>query len=317
MPSELARLDRLLAGQEQRVKDAFAIFLRDVRSDYTVQALADLIEAGQTDEALAVIDSYVVRLGNVIPAAFQDVAEAEIIALADEIAPNARVAISFDPTNYEAATLMRQSRLAFIVAFTEAQREATRQALARAFEQGQGTVAAARAFRDSIGLTATQEAAVANFQRLLDQQSADALGRALRDRRFDRTVTRSLVNEEPLTRAQIDRMVARYRENMLTLRAQTIARTEMQRTVNEARREAFRQTMEVAGIDPSTVERVWRATHDERTRDSHMEMDEQKVTGFYTPFVSGLGNPLMYPGDPSGPPEDVINCRCVVVHRIP
>jgi hypothetical protein len=38
-------------------------------------------------------------------------------------------------------------------------------------------------------------------------------------------------------------------------------------------------------------------------------MDGQTVAaGEY--FVTGAGNQLEYPGDPNGPPEEIINCRC-------
>ena len=49
----------------------------------------------------------------------------------------------------------------------------------------------------------------------------------------------------------------------------------------------------------------WSATMDSRTRDSHLAIDgEEAEVG--QPFSNGLE----YPNDPSGPPEEVYNCRC-------
>jgi uncharacterized protein with gpF-like domain len=87
------------------------------------------------------------------------------------------------------------------------------------------------------------------------------------------------------------------------------------RVLNEARQEATDQVVEETGIEPSRVTRTWVATLDDRTRDTHAEMDGQ-VVGMDEPFVSPSGAELMYPGDPNAPPEEVINCRCVVAINI-
>jgi hypothetical protein len=61
-----------------------------------------------------------------------------------------------------------------------------------------------------------------------------------------------------------------------------------------------------------TSTQMWQTMEDEKVRDSHAAMDGQTVNAGES-FISGLGNQLAYPGDPSGPPEDVANCRCVIV----
>jgi uncharacterized protein with gpF-like domain len=210
---------------------------------------------------------------------------------------------------------MAQNKLNFITNFTQQQKNTTRTALQSALDTGAGPREAARAFRDSIGLTDTQMAAVDSYRTLLEDGNADALDRALRDRRYDRTVDNAIANDEPLTQSQIDMMVGRYRDRYLALRADTIARTETMRVLNEARQEATDQVVEETGIEPSRVTRTWVATLDDRTRDTHAEMDGQ-IVGMDEPFVSPSGAELMYPGDPNAPPEEVINCRCVVAINI-
>lgn len=49
----------------------------------------------------------------------------------------------------------------------------------------------------------------------------------------------------------------------------------------------------------------WVAVMDERTRASHAS-----INGEVVPVGEPFSNGLMYPGDPSGPPSEVCNCRC-------
>lgn len=67
-----------------------------------------------------------------------------------------------------------------------------------------------------------------------------------------------------------------------------------------------------AGIE---VTRTWLATSDDRVRATHAEADGQTV-GMEEPFTVGDAE-LMYPGDPDGPPEEVISCRCSVTWDMP
>ena len=198
--------------------------------------------------------------------------------------------------------------------FTDKQIEATRYALTEAFISGQGNIAASRAFRDSIGLTRSQLKAVGNYRRLLSIGHRDALERALRDRRFDRTVERAVNGSRPLMLDEIDRMVDRYRRRYLAHRAQTIAVTESGRATSIAREEAFDQISEKTGLGPR-MERIWNSTHDKRVREWHDGMDQQ-TSPLGGTFTDGLGNILRFPHDPHAPPETVINCRCVLTMRI-
>lgn len=93
-------------------------------------------------------------------------------------------------------------------------------------------------------------------------------------------------------------------------RADTIGRTE---TVS-AYVNGDRQAVAALG-DNGPVEKAWLATSDARTRESHAEADGQTV-GVDEPFVVG-GVQMQAPHDPGAPPEEVVNCRCVVEYLYP
>jgi uncharacterized protein with gpF-like domain len=89
-------------------------------------------------------------------------------------------------------------------------------------------------------------------------------------------------------------------------RAVTIARTEVVGSMNEANYVAAAQ----ADLE---LTKEWLATDDERTREDHLEADGQEVA--MDDFFDVGGFDMLYPGDPDGPAEEVINCRCVVLYN--
>lgn len=86
-------------------------------------------------------------------------------------------------------------------------------------------------------------------------------------------------------------------------RADAIARTETHGAANFGSNEAARETN-------LPLRREWLAAQDERTRPDHAQANGQ-IVGMDDAFDVG-GFPLMYPGDPSGPPDQTINCRCTL-----
>jgi hypothetical protein len=88
--------------------------------------------------------------------------------------------------------------------------------------------------------------------------------------------------------------------------ATRIVRTETTGIMNKARLDASERA-ETEGIK---LLKVWVSTNDDRTRDRHKSVSEGGVAGEERPLKEPYSNGLMYPGDQSGPADQVINCRC-------
>lgn len=234
---------------------------------------------------------------------------------AAEDARNLAVTIDYDPVNERAVERIRLNRARLVREMTADQRQALAQVIQHGFEQGLNPRVIARDLHSSIGLTARQEQAVANFRRLLATGSREALTRELRDRRFDGTIRRAIGHGRILNPDQIDRMVQRYRERFIRFRAETIARTESLSAANEGAHIAIVNGVEDGRLIEGDVIRTWITASDERRRSSHRAMHGQR-RGLRAPFLSGAGFSLLYPGDPNAPASEIIKCRCAVTTRI-
>lgn len=110
----------------------------------------------------------------------------------------------------------------------------------------------------------------------------------------------------PKIRDRVDDVLSTTKSERWPNRATVIARTETIGALNFGRTEAF---LTIAEEDTDTdYERIWLSTDDRRTRETHDLADGQRVP-LTSPFIVG-GFPLAFPGDPTGPPQEVIQCRC-------
>lgn len=88
--------------------------------------------------------------------------------------------------------------------------------------------------------------------------------------------------------------------------AKRIARTEGHRIQCQAGMDACYKAKD-RGAD---VVKQWDSTLDAKTRESHVEVDQQ-IREIDEPFSNGL----MFPGDSSGGAAEVVNCRCALLQR--
>lgn len=98
-----------------------------------------------------------------------------------------------------------------------------------------------------------------------------------------------------------------YLESIIPHRSEVIARTEVMGASNAGTRAGALST----GLP---LRKTWIGTFDSRIRDSHQSAastyNDDGAIDINEPYSVG-GASLMYPGDPSGPAKEIIQCRCV------
>lgn len=332
----IAKLERL----EPALAKAFSEAFLTVRSNAQLARITDLIAAGDLD---AVADI----LGLSSPATYSELAEqvrsvylaggrqgaAELPTVVFRVGRGrVRLQAQFDLRNARAENWLREHSSRLVTEIVADQRNVIRIIVTEGTARGQNPRATAldlvgrigttgRRTGGVVGLTSQQAQFVVNARNELasgvPSQMRAYLGRTRRDKRFDAMVNKAIKQGRALSPAELERVVGRYSDRLLQLRAENIARTEALTAFNAAREEAFRQTIEAGGLSPEAVKKVWSSTGDNRTRESHAELEGAEV-GIDDPFQSSTGAQLMFPGDTSlgAGAEDVVNCRCMVTYRV-
>lgn len=325
-------LDDLLNQYEPRLAAAFRAAIREISSQASIKEIEAALIAGDIARA---IDAMYVE-----PAAFAQfetvIAEGygaggtntsqNLGQLRD--AEGTRFVFRFDVRNHEAERWLREHSTNLVSGIVQEQRQIIRRHMEEGMAAGRnprsvalditGRINKVTGQREGgiIGLSDPQERAVVNARNDLEEGNYSRyFSRDRRDRRFDKLVARAARDGELLPKDQITKITNRYSDRLLNLRAETIARTEMLGSLHAAQNEALRQLVSTGKVRADQIKRVWKATRDARTRDSHRGANDQ-VVGLNEPFVMPTGARLMHPGDPSGPPEEIVNCRCTVTTRI-
>ena len=221
---------------------------------------------------------------------------------------------TFDARNPRVERFIREYREQRVRELTEEQADTVRDTVFQAALTGASPDEIARQVRQSIGLTTSQAAQVRNYRAQLEALDPRAMQRSLRDKRFDRTVSRAITTGTPLSPEQVDKMVDAYHRRYLAYRAMTIARTEGVGAANNGHVMAMKEWL--AQNPNYTVVKTWIATKDERTRPDHKALHGQESVGIDTPFRCENGDMIRWPGDQDAPARQTINCRCTLSTRI-
>lgn len=294
------------------------------------QQIRDSVSLAQIETALR--EQGIVGALNILNALqIENQVQASVVAeLEDAVRESGRIAIELIPSAArtgslfvfrsaftETSRLLENYSLSLVQQISTETRGAIREAIANDFIAGRNPRDTARVFRNTVGLTRRQELAVRNYERALRELNPQALQRQLRDRRFDRTVLRSIQSGQQLPELTIQRLTQRYRERYIRHRTETIARTESLRAVSIGQHQSIVQAAFDGAIDPQQIRRFWVYTRDSRTRPTHRAIPGLNPEGVAIdqPFQTPLG-PLLYPRDPNGSGANTINCRCAVVYRL-
>ena len=165
-----------------------------------------------------------------------------------------------------------------------------------------------------IGMTEQQAQWSVNARQELQDLNPNYLTRELRDRRFDASFKRALRDGTPLRAGQVDAAITQMQNRTLRYRGEVISRTESINALRAGQVESIAQAIDTGEVGEGETTKEWDSSGDARTRPTHAAADGQK-RAFDQPFSVG-GSALMYPGDPSGPAAETIQCRCIQIVEI-
>lgn len=326
-------LEDALKDLEPAIRDAFLAAVRDVRGSVNVADLAKAIQDGRTDDAI--------RLSGVDPAFWQPLDDALRIAFArggrdalaalppvPDPATGLRAVVRFDGRALGAEEWVRQHSADLVTEIIIGQRDAIRNLILGAIENGRGPRNTAldivgrigpsgRREGGIIGLTEQQAGYVTSARDEILSGDPNYFTRQLRDRNFDPMVRKAMESGEPLSAADLDRVTGRYSDRLLMHRGEVIARTESIAALHAGQYEGYEQIVASGKVPASAITKVWSATGDKRTRETHADMNGQKQP-WGQPFISPSGAALQHPHDDSlgAPASEIIQCRCAMLVRI-
>jgi len=294
-----------LKAADSRIYKAFRDATAILKTDRYINQIDDLLIAGRWDEAMESIEVVMARVAAANAASFIASAESE----AKMLQQLGLDAASFDVTHRRAAASIDASRRSLMERLNTAQR--------MAIEEGGHSITRdqrKRQLRQVMGLTGRDAKAVANFRSALENGDRDALRRARRDRRFDKTVEKAISGGKPLSKEQIDRMVDRYAQRALDDRAKEVARQESLAAHHEGQNESYAQLLDTGDITADEITVEWKSVSDGKVRDSHVHLHGQKKKEG-EPF-EGLFSLIRYPGDPLAAGPERYGCRCFTKRKI-
>jgi hypothetical protein len=313
----------LLDTWEPRLKQSFLEAFNEVKNGAQIDQIARMLDRGDVDGALRAVGLDPTQF-RIFEKAFEAAYEAGGAATSTSLpitrdAQGFRVKFQFSIRNPIAEQWLKQYSSNLIREIVDDQKNMIRGFLQDGLSKGLNPKTTAldlvgrigangQRSGGVIGLTTSQEQWVRNYAEELASDPAASLSRALRDKRFDRAVTKAVKEEKPLDDALRAKMEAAYRNRALRLRAETIARSETITALHQAQSDALDQAIQSGGLKADTVTMVWHSAHDKRVREAHRELDGQKIKRGGV-FASSLG-PIRFPGDPQASAANTINCRC-------
>jgi predicted ABC-type ATPase len=342
------QLDALIDLFAPQIRDAFLAAIQDIVDNTILGDVIDAIVDGDVERAFQVLgfsEAAMRPLTAMIETAYETGGVLTGRTFPKYLnTPSGRAVFRFDVRNSRAEAYLRDQSSELVTRIADDTRVNIRNVLTTGMQDGRNPRNVAldiigridpttkQRVGGIVGLTKQQEAWSRNVrEKLLDTRdylererlahptaqptpgSHPYFSYEMRDKRFDRTVEAAIRNGKPLPVDVVDKLVLRYKDNALKLRGEMIARTEALHSLNAAEWEATKQAVAMGATSESAVQREWDSAGDKRVRNTHKEMNGQRV-GLNAPFVSPSGARLMHPGDTSlgAGADEVILCRCRV-----
>lgn len=267
---------------EPRVRRAFLDAVERLRGSVTIKQIQEAIERGNVDRVIELLGWDEFRSGM---RAMTEALRAAIIGSA-QVSGGQLIGVVgrdllFDLLNPSSVSFIRQYEFNLIRELEAETRDAIRQIILDAFEEGGHPYQQARDIRMLIGLTERQSNAVSNY--------------------WDNLLSTGM------SASRAEEMAMRYFGRLLNHRAKTIARTETIRAAGMGREALWRQAVEEGLLDPYATRRSWLITPDDRLCPICQAIPEMNPGGvkLFEPFQTLNGPEMQEPAHP--------NCRCSVV----
>lgn len=301
---------RLISLLEQRLGLQWADIIEWLRENNSVAEIERRLVTGQFSTLVTGMDQAAARLADELHAAYMDSGRASAEWL-DRQERTADVLVRFDTGHQAVVDRQRVNELRTVQGLTQESRDVMRGVLVEGAQMGTNPRQIATRIRDSIGLTAQQEEWVTAYRRALEQQDySRALGYELSSGNADRSVRSAARRGVSLSPERIDAMVEQYRQNAITYRAETIARTEAQGAAEAGAADAMRQAVDRGDVKAEELIVTWHAgPGGPDARPDHQAMDGVSVR-FGQDFVLGDGTRMSGPHDPRGGARHNASCRC-------
>lgn len=334
-PTPRQVIEDLLDQFEPEIAQAFLDAIDDLRNAADIRRVVAALQAGNIEAALDALHLDTAAFGPLEDAIAKAFAEggrntaSTFPALRD--ATQALLVVRFNARNPRAEAWLRDHSASLVTRILDDQRTAIRQALTTGMEQGRnprgvaleivGRINRTTGAREGglLGLTAAQERAVEAARAELASGDAPALrnylGRARRDKRFDRSVTKAIRDGDPIPAEIQAKALVAYERRLLQLRGETIGQKEAFTAIATGKNEAIRQAIEAGAVDAAAVTKRWRHFPNEHPRRQHIQMNG-KVVRFDQPFVLPDGTRMMHPHDPDAPIEHTAGCHCQADYKI-
>jgi hypothetical protein len=320
-------LDALIEKLQPVLRDAFFVAVQGITNNVILKDLIKAIEQQDYERAFRTLgfsDAAMRPITRAIENIFEQGGDATGSTFPKVLnTPDGRTIFRFDVRNVRAENWIKQQSGTLITNIGEDIRVNVRNLMTIGLQTGNnprdtalsivGYIDPATGNRTGgiIGLNQPQELWVRNATFDLQNLDPRYFNRVRRDRRFDSIVQRAIDTNTNLDQSTITKLINRYKDNLLKLRGETVARTETIQSLNRSEYEAYKQAIDMGATASKNVGKVWDTAGDDRVRDDHADMEGQTVN-IDEPFIAPDGSRLMFPGDVSlgAAAGEVINCRC-------
>lgn len=324
LTAQQREVERLLAGLEPRVAEAFRQAIEASWRNIDYAALIEALERGDIPLAMAIIQpppAVWFVLTEAIRAAY--IEGGNMVARA---AP--RAVLGFGGDTPEAQAWLRDLSSTRIQGIQADTLDAVRQVLVEGRRQGMSSRQIAtmivgrrvgnRREGGILGLTAQiADSIMAGRAKLASGDAAlmaEYLELKLRDRRFDRTIRKAIQEGRAITGRELDNILDAHKSKALAYRGSVIAKSETFSALEAGRREAVRQAL--LNPEVASASKRWQHNLSREPRLHHIFLGAAPARDFNEPFVMEGGVLMQYAHDPAGGPENNANCRCITVYRI-